>query len=225
MASPLPSLVRSTANRALHLRITPRPSNMGESREIMRLISQFGEVEYFKSLKYDTLSAPNTSIVIFKDEEAAQQCLKRSPIRFRMGRAREQKPDEAIPQSPSSPIRASLDSDTNANEARIFQIQTNTARTHFRDQLNMSHYHGHFAIDGKSVAQQDLAKRVPILGLSDVNWRAEGKPWKVARYEWEFDGAYKGSGKRRALGELWEEAEGEGRGERGIEKRLPRTMG
>ncbi|KAK5134691.1 hypothetical protein LTR08_006206 [Meristemomyces frigidus] len=212
MASALPSLVRPTANRAVHLRITPRPSNIGESREIMRLISQFGAVEYFKSMKYDALSAPNASLVIFKDEDAAQHCLKRSPIRFRMGRTpvKEQKQahDEAVPTPDSSPHTATTDPD----EPRIFQIQANVARAHFRDQLNMSHFHGHFAVNGKSIAQPDLAKRVPILGLSDVDWRAEDKPWKVARYEWEFHGAYAGSGRKKALGELWEEAEKGARG-------------
>jgi hypothetical protein len=81
------SLARSTLNRAVHLRITPRPSNISESREILRLVSQFGEVEYYKSLKYDTLSHPTASLVIFRDEQAAEQCLKRSPIRFRLGPA------------------------------------------------------------------------------------------------------------------------------------------
>ncbi|EME82763.1 uncharacterized protein MYCFIDRAFT_153524, partial [Pseudocercospora fijiensis CIRAD86] len=81
------SIVRSTAARAVHLRISPRPSNLGESREILRLISQFGEVEYFKNLKYDSLAAPNSTLVIFRDEDAAYDCLKRMPIRFRMCRA------------------------------------------------------------------------------------------------------------------------------------------
>ena len=79
------SLSRSTANRAVHLRITPRPSNISDSREILRLVSQFGEVEYYKNLKYDTLSHPSASLVIFRDEKAAESCLKRSPIRFRLG--------------------------------------------------------------------------------------------------------------------------------------------
>lgn len=65
----------------------PRPSNLAESREIMRLLSQFGEVEYFRSLKYDAASAPGAALVIYKDADAAKECLKRSPIRFRMGRA------------------------------------------------------------------------------------------------------------------------------------------
>lgn len=90
------TLARSTANRAVHLRITPRPSNISESREILRLVSQFGEVEYFKNLKYDTLSHPTASLVIFREEKAAQDCLKRSPIRFRLGPAEAEDVEEQI---------------------------------------------------------------------------------------------------------------------------------
>ncbi|KAK3110428.1 hypothetical protein LTR53_015285 [Teratosphaeriaceae sp. CCFEE 6253] len=81
------TLIRPTTGRAVHFRVMPRPSNIGESREILRLISQFGEVEYFKSLKYEALPAANTAIVIFREEDAARQCLKRSPCRREARRA------------------------------------------------------------------------------------------------------------------------------------------
>ncbi|KAK1056683.1 hypothetical protein LTR74_014740 [Friedmanniomyces endolithicus] len=200
----LPTLLRPTTTRAVHLRITPRPTHLGESREILRLLSQFGETEYFKNLKHDPLSAPNTTIVIFRDEEAAKHCLKRSPIRFRMGKA----PPSSS--SSSSPVVANAN-DTSAkaggSEAGfgIFQIQANTARAHFRDILNSSHFHGAFAVDGKAAAQRDLSKRVPMLGLSDVGWHAEVKPWRLVERERERDGAFKGSGPRRTLGEMFEE--------------------
>ncbi|KAK3621644.1 hypothetical protein LTR56_022683 [Elasticomyces elasticus] len=170
------SLIRPTTTRAVHLRITPRPSNIGESREILRLISQCGGVEYFKNLK---------------DEDAAKKCLKKTPIRFRMGRA--------------TPLDESQVKATD-QDSRIFQIQINTARAHFRDLLNSSHFHGAFKIDEKSVAQQDLSKRVPMLGLSDVDWRADDKPWKIVEREKESAGAFKGSGRRKSLQEVFEEA-------------------
>ena len=275
MASTLPSITRATAKRAVHLRITPRPSNIGESREIMRLVSQFGEVEYFKSLKYDTLSAPNTAIVIFREEEAAQHCLKKDPIRFRMGRApvRQQRapeeeqqqqqkqtqpqqinpfeeqqesqlttssarsrppqnspwgvtapshrqtralstPSSTLPKPPPNPLDLpgfSHQAQAPASESRIFEIRANPARVSFRDQLNTSHFHGHFAYDTQSTAQQDLLKRVPIPGLSDVNWRAEGKLWKKVEKERELHAAFRGSGKRKRLTEIYEEVKKEGR--------------
>jgi len=190
-SSSLQSLVRPTANRAVHLRITPRPSNIGESREILRLISQFGEVDYFKNMKYDKLAAPNAAIVLYREEQAAQDLLKRSPVRFRMGK-----------------VGTPAQGQQTGEEARIFQIQTNTARAGLRDQINMGHFHGQFIVDGKSAAQQDLAKRVPVLGLSDVGWRKEDKPWKVMVTERERDGSFRGSGRRWSLGDIWEEGRG-----------------
>jgi len=187
-----PSLIRPIANRAVHLRITPRPSSIGESREILRLISQFGEVEYFKNLKYDVIPVPNTIIVIFRDTEAARHCLERSPIRFRMGR---------VPLNPASQTPGPTDS-------RVFQIISNSCSRSFRDQLNSSHFHSSFEVDTKSIAQQDLAKKVPIIGLSDINWKAVDKPWHVVQVEKEKDGAFRASGKRKTLMEVYEEAHG-----------------
>lgn len=257
------SLARPVTSRAVHLRITPRPSNLGESREILRLISEFGEVEYFKNLKYDTLSAPNTALVIFKDQEAAMHCMKRSPIRFRMGRAIAPVEEEDLEESAPVATQAAAAAQQHAvqvpaasnervggawglgqtrsmstnskhdsagytpmggtparpvqqpfqppplsvlDDSRIFQIQTNPARAHFRDQINMGHYHGNFAIDTKRVPQTELEEVVPLLGLSCVNWKAKDKAWTLIRKEKERERA--GVGRRRSLKELYESSWG-----------------
>ncbi|KAH9833912.1 hypothetical protein Tdes44962_MAKER08745 [Teratosphaeria destructans] len=252
------SLVRSTANRAVHLKITPRLSNIGESREIMRLFSEFGEIEHFRSLKYDANPAPNTIIVIFRDVEAAENCMRKSPVRLRMGRgpARqlEQERQEEFEQ-PGSMSAQHADSGSRANpfaaqqtrslstssvnherlpqppprqhpdfsgatpnfdlppaDSRIFQIDSNPARVQFRDQLDKSHFHGTFAIDTKSAAHQDLVHRCPSPGYSDLNWRAEDKPWLVRSKEQKMDGAYLGSGKRKSLMQIYDEVQGKARG-------------
>lgn len=244
--SRMASFARSTANRAVHLRITPRPSNLGESREILRLISQFGEVEYFKNLKYDTLTAPNAALVIYRDEDAAQTCMKRSPIRFRMGPASEE--EEVVsqtkapapappPEAPQAPLRGPVgtpfglgqsrsmssipanlprpprkepampfigeDEPTYKPTSRIFQLQANSARAQFRDLIDLGHYHGSFAIDTKSAIQDDLGKRVPMVGLSAWDWRAKEKPWRIMRREKEQE--REGPGRRKSLRELYEE--------------------
>jgi len=36
---------------AVHIRIVPRPRNLGESREILRILEKFGEIVMFKHLK------------------------------------------------------------------------------------------------------------------------------------------------------------------------------
>lgn len=237
----------------MHLHISPRPSNLGESREIMRLLSQFGEVEYYKNLKYEELSQPRSATIIFKDEEAANECLKRSPIRFRMGRATGPPPkgepsdetqngtfgseESSLPRGPigtpfglgmqtrsmstshhqlpkpppstqrmympfESPPESSPEPQP-APDSRIFEIVVNRSSRNYRDRINIAHYHGPFAIDTKMVGQGDLAKKVPIPGLSCVDWKAVEKPWHVIRTEKERDRS--GLKARRRLGLLWEE--------------------
>ncbi|USW53981.1 hypothetical protein Slin15195_G073000 [Septoria linicola] len=248
------TLARPTAGRAVHLRITPRPSSLGESREILRLISQFGEVEHFKNLKYDALSMPNAALVIFKDEDAAVHCMKKSPIRFRMGKAPVEEqgaadfpspppvqessappatrrdatppprpggawglgqmramsthssytPSNTLPTPPSRPPQMPFQAPPlPLLESRIFQIQTNWARTHFRDQINMGHYHGTFALDKKSIPQSDLSQTVPLAGLSCVNWRKEDKPWRIMDKEKAQERT--GPNRRKSLMELYEQ--------------------
>lgn len=221
------SLVRPTASRALHLRILPRPSNLGESREVLRLLSQFGEIEYFKNLKYDALSAPNTSLVIFKEEMAAEACAHKSPIRFRMGKApaNEQGPpptmSSSTPQMPGGHSVGEGQSRAMSTrprpnstpfeppplpllESRIYQIESNYARAHFRDQINAGHYHGSFPLDTKSVSQKELVKAVPVPGLSCVDWRREDKPWRIVQKRKEHEQI--GPNRRKSLREIYEQA-------------------
>ncbi|KAI6915101.1 hypothetical protein KC318_g280 [Hortaea werneckii] len=202
----IPSLLRSTTGRAVHFRVTPRPSNMGESREMMRLLTRFGEVEYFKNLAYDAYPAPNTCLAIFREESAAQECLRRTPIRFRMTRV-----NTTTTTGPTTPADSSDMNDPSSSfsdpETRIFQLSANTARANFRDQIDSTEHHGSFKVDGKSAAQQDLARRVPLHGLSHVKWPVQDKPWKVIDRQRRLDEAFRGSGKRKGLGEIWREGE------------------
>lgn len=236
------SIVRPLANRSLHMVITPRPANLAESREILRLISHFGEVEMFKSLKYESLSAPNTVLTIFKEEDAAKQCLRRSPLRFTMGRNQQPRtgtddvernalptaippPTDALsgisPLQPAANLPAGhmgapfgLQQSRNMStrstqppseqEDRIFQIQVNTSRFNHRDQINVGIFHGPFHIDSKSAAQEDLAKRVPLVGQSDIRLQTENKPWRLMMKDREREVGKDGK-KRVTLKSMWEE--------------------
>nr|POE66156.1 hypothetical protein CFP56_54418 [Quercus suber] len=181
-----PSIVRSTASRTLHLHLTPRVQNVGESRSILRLLQQFGEVEYFKHLKHDLLSAPQTILCVFKDDETAQRVLNSSPLSFKLAKSRD-----------SSALRGFAQEESE----RLFQLRAQSARVHLRDQINMSHFHGPFGLDTKSAPQGDLLRRVPIIGQSDLHWRAEQKPWKVlAREQKERE-------TRVRLMDLWEDSQ------------------
>lgn len=46
----IPAYAR-TAGRAVHVKIHPRPRNLGESREVLRVLQQYGDVVMYKHLK------------------------------------------------------------------------------------------------------------------------------------------------------------------------------
>ncbi|KAK7523049.1 uncharacterized protein IWZ02DRAFT_261008 [Phyllosticta citriasiana] len=71
----------SAAVRAVHLKVHPRPLSIGESREFLRVLQQFGEVAMFRHLKYDHQPAPHSYLAIFRHQDAASKLLKASPLR------------------------------------------------------------------------------------------------------------------------------------------------
>ncbi|KAK8208715.1 hypothetical protein IWZ01DRAFT_484332 [Phyllosticta capitalensis] len=69
------------AVRAVHLKVHPKPLSIGESREFLRVLRQFGEVTMFRHLKHDHTPAPHTYLAIFRHEDGAAKLLKASPLR------------------------------------------------------------------------------------------------------------------------------------------------
>ena len=49
--SPTPSLKEGLLRGAVHVRVLPRPRNLGESREILRVLEKYGEIVMYKHLK------------------------------------------------------------------------------------------------------------------------------------------------------------------------------
>lgn len=194
-AQSIKGITRTIGTRAVHVQMHPRPEFLSDSREILRLLQSYGKVETFKNLKYDALPAPNTMLVIFQTEEAAQRLLRRSPLRFNM--SRDQIDDDSVVESPdtandsSNPFgrqqqnAASMRRPQPGSAERQIQLQINLSTMHHRDHINANPYNGPFSVDTKSVIQEDLAKRVPTLGLSDVNLKKPEKPWKVLLWERE----------------------------------------
>ncbi|KAF2234383.1 hypothetical protein EV356DRAFT_501949 [Viridothelium virens] len=84
------SVLRQTANaaseiasRAVHIKIWPRPSDLQESREILRVLQRFGEVTMFKTKRYDHLKpAPHTILAMFSHPDSASRLIRESPIKF-----------------------------------------------------------------------------------------------------------------------------------------------
>ncbi|KAK6007208.1 hypothetical protein QM012_006216 [Aureobasidium pullulans] len=156
----LSGLIRPIKNRAVHLRLHPRVETLAESREILRLMQQYGRVEMFRNFKYDSLPMATTMIAIFETDEAARKLIEVSPLRFVM--SPEGSPD---------------------GRQRHYQLQANTSTFHHRDQIDQTVYNGSYKVSSRCPVQEDLAKNVPMLGLSEFTLRKEEKPWRVLRWE------------------------------------------
>ncbi|KAF1353751.1 hypothetical protein BDV97DRAFT_122453 [Delphinella strobiligena] len=207
-------LTRAIGDRAVHLRLVPRPEGIGESRVIIQLLQQYGKVEMFKNLKYDKIPAPNTMLAVFQTEEAASKLLFSSPLRFHMSldhieervgenenevqagsesesqseseSAHETSSDRmALAETETAARQSSAHSSDSAASTREYQLVVNHSTMHHRDHINVHPYNGPFAIDTKSAIQEDLAKRVPLIGLSEVNLKKNDKPWRALLWERE----------------------------------------
>ncbi|KAF9691946.1 hypothetical protein EKO04_009918 [Ascochyta lentis] len=74
-------------SRSVHLRIVPRPANLSESREILRVLQRFGDVSTYKHLRYEYHNpADNVALAIYRTLDGAQQALNASPLRFALER-------------------------------------------------------------------------------------------------------------------------------------------
>ncbi|KAF1914328.1 hypothetical protein BDU57DRAFT_291319 [Ampelomyces quisqualis] len=217
------------AGRSVHLRIVPRPANLSESREIFRVLQQFGELSMFKNLKYEYHNpADNIALAIFRDANSAQKALNASPIRFALEKVvkdpiqnfneepehaseddeEDDTKDAASMYDPGTPTKTGLDEilrppilssrtrpsaipsrvppaeppmpfdppaplpHAPAPETRTkwFQVTVDRSRAVHQDYVERQPFWKQFD-PLKSMAQEDLAKQVPHIGLSDISKR------------------------------------------------------
>ncbi|KAF2277821.1 uncharacterized protein EI97DRAFT_374163 [Westerdykella ornata] len=269
------------ATRSVHLRIQPRPANLSESREIYKVLQQFGEISTYKSLRYEYHNpAANSALAIFSTAEAAQRALDASPIRFALEKVvpdhfstgaleGAKLGDEDIdsetqtPPPSQQPVKDGIDdmleasplltpplpddnntttSSTSSSsssptiskkkeaplpfeselqqkgklQTKWFQVTIDRSRVIHQDYVERQPYWKDFS-PMKSLAQEDLAKTVPLIGLSDVSKRpphAHRTPNRVLKTLAEYVENH-----MPTLKVLWEEAEAErrerGKGSRG----------
>jgi len=119
----------------------------------------------------DTVDAPESELPMSSDRRALAEIAAR--------RKSSQQASSSSSSFPSSRSRAS---------SQDYQLLVNIAAMNHRDRINVNPYNGPFAVDTKSAVQQDLAKQVPMLGLSDVNLRKLEKPRRVLQWEKAHEG-------------------------------------
>ncbi|KAL5384945.1 hypothetical protein DPSP01_005050 [Paraphaeosphaeria sporulosa] len=211
------------SQRFLHLRISPRPANLSESREIHRVLQRFGEISKYYNLQFEYHSpAPNSALLIYRDTAAAQAALAASPIRFALERTQHdpKTADETDDYNLSLFDESAADGDGDANApplpqmtpgideilapsplltrttpapeptsttaepplpfapprkppktvSRWFQVTVDRSRAIHQDYVERQPFWKQFE-PMRSLAQLDLARKVPHAGLSDVSKR------------------------------------------------------
>lgn len=77
--------LRPRTSHAVHIKIHPRPRNLAESRQILRVLQEYGRVVMYKHLKYEPEApAHNSAIAIYQNPSSAKDLIDASPITFEL---------------------------------------------------------------------------------------------------------------------------------------------
>ncbi|CAI6339833.1 unnamed protein product [Periconia digitata] len=207
------------AQRAVHLTIVPRPANLAESREVLRVLQRYGPMDMYKHLKHEYFRPmDNVALGIYRDGDAAQRALNASPIRFALEKQNDVPPNQntsvdmeeveyGTPQRegatetgiddilrpgelltntrykeppieptldpPSKPMPFEPSVETPNTISKWFQITVDRSRVVHYDYIEKQFLWGRYT-PMKTIAQEDLVKKVPQKGLSDVGQRPPG---------------------------------------------------
>ncbi|KAL8673796.1 MAG: hypothetical protein Q9168_001808 [Polycauliona sp. 1 TL-2023] len=81
---------RGWAECAVHVKIFPRPANLAESKEVLRVLQQYGEVVMYRNLKYEAPSPTlNAALAIYRTQNSAYNVVQASPIHFQLQQGRD----------------------------------------------------------------------------------------------------------------------------------------
>ncbi|KAF2839454.1 hypothetical protein M501DRAFT_1057723 [Patellaria atrata CBS 101060] len=199
------------AARAVHLKIFPRPADIAESREVLRVLQYYGEVETYRNLRYErSYPAPNSALAIFQDAAAARRLLKASPVRFSLEPIQQgheitdksnedevndigvghegvatTKHDAAdgadLAQSASSNVVSSAEEAKSSLKSRQFKLIADLSTTNHLDHIVWtSPYQGSYKYTS-GLIQDDLAKRVPLRALAEIELDRPSTPARLQR--------------------------------------------
>ncbi|KAI9742216.1 MAG: hypothetical protein M1818_004116 [Claussenomyces sp. TS43310] len=193
--------ISALAERSIHIKIHPVARDIAERREVVRVLERFGEVDMFRSLKYDdsSTSVPNAFLSILATPEAARRAIAASPIRYRLV----SNVSPSSTSSTSSTSSSNLDTttpSTNPNQPtpptpQTFELRISPSQHPHHHSVRASPLHASYTpiSTRRSPIAADLAARIPSSihkpGLcdwvSDSPARADVPrttvPWRLAR--------------------------------------------
>ncbi|KAL8779092.1 MAG: hypothetical protein Q9203_001587 [Teloschistes exilis] len=84
-ASTAARVARNWQECSIHVKISPRPLNLAESRQVLRVLQQYGEVVMYRHLKYESPNPTlNAALAIYRNQTSAHNAINASPIRFQL---------------------------------------------------------------------------------------------------------------------------------------------
>lgn len=155
------------ARRTLHLKLYPSPKTFSHRREVLRMISKYGEVSMFSSFKYHIIGAiGNAFTVIFSTSASAQALLDASPINYRV-----------IP-TPSSPTTPETDTSPATLNFSLHVSPTNFSHEEFLTSRFSNPLHGPFFPKPPRLSQ---------IGAALESYVSPGNHIELGLLDWDTD--------------------------------------
>ncbi|KAL9103244.1 MAG: hypothetical protein Q9163_001695 [Psora crenata] len=203
----LPAYAR-TIDRAVHVRIYPRPANIAESRHILSVLQKYGEVVYYQHLKHDpVMKAANSALALYKEKAEAQELIHASPVRFEMvgaglkGVSRSRL--EAAEDDDDEDLKDAEKKSSPDRPAREFELRIEPSRLNHQAYIQRQHYYGYFEPDSTNLMFSDLEKRVPVVGMADCQVEKAEVPLRLRKRRMERERKEKRGVWRESLGDMW----------------------
>jgi len=174
-ATKVPASSGALAARAIHLKITPAPRDVRQSREILKLLKGFGDVTMFQNLKYDkTNRAKDAILAVFRTPESASEVLRASPIRFSLAPEKPYNPvsiasaglDELFGKQ-TTPTQSPAHTEEGEGEEVEFEMLVKKSFLDYKALVQRQRLYWGF-IPEKSFVNDALKPDVPLPGLANM---------------------------------------------------------
>ncbi|QIW98042.1 hypothetical protein AMS68_003560 [Peltaster fructicola] len=148
-------------------------------------------------------------MVVFKDDIMADHCLKQSGLEFTIGKDSDHTIDNftddsfeariapLLSDSPPHKLKTSPDGlptppprkvfvphqqhSEEPTGSRVFKLVVNRALTDLRTDIDMGWFHGFFMPDYRRTPNEDLASRVPLRPMANIDWRHDKRPGREVK--------------------------------------------